>query len=122
MKETAFIASPVPTNLLKTRKLDDYFHKLLEEQRGKRDLAIYDTLLNTPAKILNIMGRLSKMLCRFEETKCAGPTEFDIEKLSGFCPPGSHFNRTRSSLGNIQQTLECTDSFRDRKKGSKSHT
>ena len=39
-KETVLITNTVKTNLLKTRKPDDYFHELLEEQRRKDDLAL----------------------------------------------------------------------------------
>ena len=42
LKETVFIASFLPTNQLRTRKLEKYFHELLEEQRRKKNLVLDD--------------------------------------------------------------------------------
>ena len=65
--------NPVPTNITKPRKLDEYYKEVLEENRAKRELTLDGTLekiqLNIEDKKLNIMGpmRPSKLCFRFEE-------------------------------------------------------
>ena len=65
--------NPVPTNITKPRKLDEYYKEVLEENRAKRELTLDGTLekiqLNIEDKKLNIMGpvRPSKLWFRFEE-------------------------------------------------------
>ena len=57
LKETVLITNSVKTNLLKTRKLDDYFHELLEEQRRKDDLALEVILLKNLSENTNGLKR-----------------------------------------------------------------
>ena len=57
LKETVLITNSVKTNLLKTRKLDDYFHELLEEQRRKDDLALEVVLLKNLSENTNGLKR-----------------------------------------------------------------
>ena len=65
--------NPVPTNITKPRKLDEYYKEVLEENRAKRELTLDSTMekiqLNIEDKKLNIMGpmRPSKLWFRFEE-------------------------------------------------------
>ena len=59
--------NPVPTNITKPRKLDDYYKELLEENRAKREFTLDGTLEKIQSKKLNIMGPLSKLWFRFEE-------------------------------------------------------
>ena len=65
--------NPVPTNITKPRKLDEYYKEVLEENRAKRELTLDGTLekiqLNIEDEKLNIMGpmRPSKLWFRFEE-------------------------------------------------------
>ena len=65
--------NPVPTNITKPRKLDEYYKEVLEENRTKRELTLDSTMekiqLNIEDKKLNIMGpmRPSKLWFRFEE-------------------------------------------------------
>ena len=64
--------NPVPTNITKPRKLDEYYKEVLEENRTKRELTLDSTMekiqLNIEDKKLNIMGpmRPSKLWFRFE--------------------------------------------------------
>ena len=57
LKETVLITNSVKTKLLKTRKLDDYFHELLEEQRRKDDLALEVVLLKNLSENTNGLKR-----------------------------------------------------------------
>ena len=57
LKETVLITNSVKTNLLKTRKLDEYFHELLEEQRRKDDLALEVILLKNLSENTNGLKR-----------------------------------------------------------------
>ena len=57
LKETVLITNSVKTNLLKTRKLDEYFHELLEEQRRKDDLALEVVLLKNLSENTNGLKR-----------------------------------------------------------------
>ena len=65
--------NPVPANITKPRKLDEYYKEVLEENRAKRELTLDSTMekiqLNIEDKKLNIMGpmRPSKLWFRFEE-------------------------------------------------------
>ena len=65
--------NPVPANITKPRKLDEYYKEVLEENRAKRVLTLDSTMekiqLNIEDKKLNIMGpmRPSKLWFRFEE-------------------------------------------------------
>ena len=59
--------NPVPTNIPKPRKLDEYYKELLEENRAKTELTLDGTLEKIQSKTLNIMGPLSKLWFRFEE-------------------------------------------------------
>ena len=63
------------------RKLDKFFHEVLERQRKKKDLASDDTLQKFYRKISNLMGPLSKMWYRIWEANCRGPNEFDLEAI-----------------------------------------
>ena len=57
LKETVLITNSVKTNLLKTRKIDDYFHELLEEQRREDDLALEVVLLKNLSENTNGLKR-----------------------------------------------------------------
>ena len=50
--------------------MDDYFVDLLEDQ--KKEIALDDTLKKLQAKILTIMGRLSKVRYTDEESLAGG--------------------------------------------------
>ena len=67
LKDSILNENPVPTNITKPRRLDEYYKELLEENRAKRDLTLDDTLEKIQSKTLNIMGPLSKLWFRFEE-------------------------------------------------------
>ena len=59
--------NPVPANITKPRKVDEYYKELLEENRAKRELTLDGTLEKIQSKTLNIMVALSKLWFRFEE-------------------------------------------------------
>ena len=59
--------NPVSTNVAKPWKLDEYYKKLLEENRAKRELALDGTQEKIRSMTLNIMGPLSKLWFRFDE-------------------------------------------------------
>ena len=65
LKDSILNENPVPTNITKLRKLDEYYKELLEENRTKRELTLDGTL--EKYNVLNIMGPLSKIWFRFEE-------------------------------------------------------
>ena len=67
LKDSNLNENPVPTNITKPRKLDDYYKELLEENRAKREFTLDGTLEKIQSKKLNIMGPLSKLWFRFEE-------------------------------------------------------
>ena len=52
--------NPVPTNIIKPRKLEEYHKELLEELHAKREIAIDGILEKMPRKTLSIMGPLNK--------------------------------------------------------------
>ena len=61
LKGSIMNENPVPTNIAKPRKLDEYYKELLEENRAKRELTLDGTLEKTQSKTLNIMRPLSKL-------------------------------------------------------------
>ena len=58
LKDSITLNSPVPTNLPKTKNMDDYFVGLLEDRRKNKKIAMDDTLKKLQSKILAIMGPL----------------------------------------------------------------
>ena len=44
LKDSILNENPVPTNITKPRKLDEYYKELLEENRAKRELTLDGTL------------------------------------------------------------------------------
>ena len=61
LKDSITLNYPVPTNVPKAKNMDDYFVELLEHQRKKKEIALYDTIKKLQSKILTIMGPLSKV-------------------------------------------------------------
>ena len=59
--------NPVSTNIAKPWKPDEYYKKLLEENRAKRELALDGRQEKIQSMTLNIMGPLSKLWFRFDE-------------------------------------------------------
>ena len=67
LKENILNENPVPPNITKQRKLDEYYKELLEENRAKRELALDGILEKIQSNTLNIMEPLSKLWFGFEE-------------------------------------------------------
>ena len=67
LKDSITLNSPVPTNLPRAKTVDDYFVELLEDQKKKKEIAPDDTFKKLQAKILKIMGPLSKVWYTVEE-------------------------------------------------------
>ena len=61
VKDSILNENPVPTNTTKSRKLDEYYKKLLGENCAKRELTVDGKLEKIQSKTLNIMGPLSKL-------------------------------------------------------------
>ena len=64
LKDSILNENPVPTNITKPRKLNEYYKELLEENRAKRELTLNGTPEKIQSKALNIMGPLSKLWLR----------------------------------------------------------
>ena len=67
LKENILNENPVPPNITKQRKLDEYYKELLEENRAKRELALDCILEKIQSKTLNIIEPLSKLWFGFKE-------------------------------------------------------
>ena len=67
LKDSILNENPVPTNITKLRKLDEYYKELLEENSAKSELAIDSTQEKIQSKTLNIMWSLSKLFSRFDQ-------------------------------------------------------
>ena len=66
LKDSILNENPVPTNITKLRKLDEYYKELLEENSAKSELALDSTQEKIHSKTLNIMWPLSKLFSRFD--------------------------------------------------------
>ena len=67
LKDSILNENPVPTNITKLRKLDEYYKELLEENSAKSELALDSTQEKIQSKTLNIMWSLSKLFSRFDQ-------------------------------------------------------
>ena len=67
LKDSILNENPVPTNITKLRKLDEYYKELLEENSAKSELALDSTQEKIQSKTLNIMWPLSKLFSRFDQ-------------------------------------------------------
>ena len=81
LKDSITINSPVPTNLLK-EKIMDYFVKLLEDQKKKKEITLDDTFKKLQTKILTVMGPLSKVWYTVEESLAGGSKKFNADEMS----------------------------------------
>ena len=66
LKVSILNENPVPLNITKPVKLDEYYKELLKENRAKK-LALDGILEKIQSKTLNVMGPSSKLWFRFEE-------------------------------------------------------
>ena len=84
LKESVLKQNPVPGNLKKPGKLDDYFSEMLEKRKKKRDLSLDHIFERLQTKIQQIMGPLCKAWFRIEE-KIADPSVgLDPNELSQY--------------------------------------
>ena len=81
LKDSITINSPVPTNLLKEKTMDD-FVKLLEDQKKKKEITFDDTFKKLHTKILTVMGPLSKVWYTVEESLAGGSNKFNADEMS----------------------------------------
>ena len=84
LKDKITLNSPVPTNLLKAKDMDDYFVELLEDQRQKKEIALDDTFRKLQSKILTIKGPLSKVWYTVEESLAKGYRKFHVDEISQY--------------------------------------
>lgn len=71
--------NPIPDNISKPRKLDEYYKELLEDQRKRRELALDDTFERLQQKTLSVFGPLSNLWCRIYEAMATVDSEKEIE-------------------------------------------
>ena len=61
VNEATLIKTPRPDNLDPVKKLDDYLQELLKQKKSPQDIVIDNILEKVQDKVLDIMGRLSKL-------------------------------------------------------------
>ena len=60
LKDSILNENPIPINITKPRKLDEYYKELLEENRAKRELAVNGALEKIQSNLSNMV---SLMIC-----------------------------------------------------------
>lgn len=81
MRDSVIGENPVPTNFIKTRRLDEHFKELLDEKRKRRELDTDKSLEHIQSKVLQIMGPLSKLWFCLEEAFQSEETSLNLEEL-----------------------------------------
>ena len=61
LEDSILNEKPVPTNIIKPRKLEEYYKELLEELHAKREIAMDEMLKKMQTKTFSIMGPLNKI-------------------------------------------------------------
>ena len=61
VNEATLIKTPWSENLDPVKKLDDYLQELLKQKKSPQDIVIDNILEKVQDKVLDIMGRLSKL-------------------------------------------------------------
>ena len=61
VNEATLIKTPRPDKLDPVKKLDDYLQDLLKQKKSPQDIVIDNILEKVQDKVLDIMGRLSKL-------------------------------------------------------------
>ena len=59
--DTVLLDNPVPPNITKPFKMDDFFRELLDERRRKSELSLDSVLEKIQQKTVNVFGPLSKV-------------------------------------------------------------
>ena len=114
LKDSILNENPVPTNITKPRKLDEYYKELLEENRAKRELTLDVTLEKIQSKTLNIMGPVSKLWFRFEEASAQenNMVQLDLNELIQYLEQSVMLYRRL----NVNRRLNVLSAVQDRQK------
>lgn len=101
LKDSILYENPVPSNVIKPKRLDDFFKELLEEQKKRSEMALDDALEKIQQKTLNILGPLSKVWLVIEGAIASSDdrTEIQLEDLA------KHLEQTVMLIGQTFNAL-----------------
>ena len=118
LKDSILNENPVPTNITKPRKLDDYYKELLEENRAKRELTLDSTMEKIQSKTLNTMGPLSKLWFRFEEALAQenNMVQLDLDELIQYLEQSVMLVGQAFNVVTYNQRLNVLSAVQDKQK------
>ena len=128
LQESILIDNPVPSNIVRTKRLDTAFKEILEEQHKKAILFNEDVLINIQNKVFNVYGPLTKLWATMEAEKtelveASGQDQLTFDSIEHVNKVSTGFEQTITLLGQAvnaivyQRRLSAlTSIFNDRKK------
>ena len=79
IKKQVLLKNPVPNNVNKAKKLDEFVRDILKEKHKPRDLDLDSTFEKIQTKNINVLGPLSKLYLMIKKASASDEEEVSIE-------------------------------------------